>query len=66
MKQNFAPQGASILNLIDQIEFSNLDTDSEKAEFAYRRGLRDAARAQHEAVKVEMPAEYQLEGEGQE
>lgn len=41
MKQNFfAPQGASILNLIDQIEYSNLETDAEKAEFAYNVGFK--------------------------
>lgn len=63
MKQDFfAPQGASILNLIDQMEFSNLETEAEKIEFAYKKGIESAKR---NSIACDLPIEYPPEGEWQ-
>lgn len=61
MNDFFAPHGASIFNLIEQIEYSNLETDAEKAEFAYNKGLKDAARVQSKTVKADLPDESEGE-----
>jgi hypothetical protein len=59
----FAPHGASILNLIDQIEFSNLETEAERVEYAYNKGLEDAKK---NSIACDFPIEYPPEGEWQE
>lgn len=53
MKQNFfAPADPTVVDLIDQIEYNDLETDAEKAAFAYKKGF-DTAKTKNQVTPNE-------------
>jgi|APLak6261669087_1056070.scaffolds.fasta_scaffold205927_1 hypothetical protein len=59
----FAPNGITTLSLIHQLEYNDLQTEAEKAEYAYNLGLSEAAKLIDTALTVELPEENLIEGD---